>query len=128
MTRCGWAGDDPLYVAYHDIEWGVPERDPRRLFEFVLLEGAQAGLSWSTILRKREGYARCFAGFDPEIVAAFGPDDEARCLADPGIVRQPGQGRLGDRATLGRGSSSTTRSPSSGTSSTVRPCRIGGPH
>ena len=87
MTRCGWAGDDPLYVAYHDIEWGVPERDPRRLFEFVLLEGAQAGLSWSTILHKREGYARNFAGFDPKVVAAFGPDDEARCLADPGIVR-----------------------------------------
>ena len=87
MSRCGWAGDDPLYVEYHDTEWGVPEREPRRLFEFVILEGAQAGLSWSTILRKRAGYARCFAGFDPEVVAAFGPDDEARCLADAGIVR-----------------------------------------
>ena len=86
-AACGWDGDDPAYVDYHDTEWGVPERDPRRLFEFVLLEGAQAGLSWSTILHKREGYARCFAGFDPELVAAFGPDDEARCLADPGIVR-----------------------------------------
>ena len=85
--RCGWETGDPAYEAYHDTEWGVPERDPRRLFEFVLLEGAQAGLSWSTILHKREGYARCFAGFDPEVVAAFGPDDEARLLADPGIVR-----------------------------------------
>jgi DNA-3-methyladenine glycosylase I len=86
-SRCGWAGTDADYVAYHDIEWGVPERDPRRLFEFVILEGAQAGLSWSTILRKREGYRRCFAGFDPEVVAAFGDDDIERCLADPGIVR-----------------------------------------
>jgi DNA-3-methyladenine glycosylase I len=85
--RCGWGESDADYVAYHDTEWGVPERDARRLFEFVLLEGAQAGLSWSTILRKREGYARCFAGFDPARVAAFGDDDVARCLADPGIVR-----------------------------------------
>ena len=85
--RCGWEGTDDLYVAYHDTEWGVPARDSRRLFEFLLLEGAQAGLSWSTILRKREGYARCFAGYDPEKVAAFGPDDVERCLADPGIVR-----------------------------------------
>jgi DNA-3-methyladenine glycosylase I len=85
--RCGWGEGDADYVAYHDTEWGVPERDARRLFELVLLEGAQAGLSWSTILRKREGYARCFAGFDPALVAAFGDDDVARCLADPGIVR-----------------------------------------
>jgi DNA-3-methyladenine glycosylase I len=85
--RCGWGEGDADYVAYHDTEWGVPARDERRLFEFVLLEGAQAGLSWSTILRKREGYARCFAGFDPAAVAAFDDDDVARCLADPGIVR-----------------------------------------
>jgi DNA-3-methyladenine glycosylase I len=85
--RCGWGEGDPDYVAYHDTEWGVPARDERRLFEFILLEGAQAGLSWSTILRKRDGYARCFAGFDPAAVAAFGDDDVARCLADPGIVR-----------------------------------------
>jgi DNA-3-methyladenine glycosylase I len=85
--RCGWGEGDADYVAYHDTEWGVPARDPRRLFEFVVLEGAQAGLSWSTILRKREGYARCFAGFDPTKVAAFGDADVARCLADPGIVR-----------------------------------------
>jgi DNA-3-methyladenine glycosylase I len=85
--RCGWTTDDPLYVAYHDTEWGVPERDPTRLFELVILEGAQAGLSWSTILNKRDGYRRAFAGFDPAAIAAFGPDDVERCLADPGIVR-----------------------------------------
>lgn len=86
--RCGWAlGGDAGMLAYHDTEWGVPEHDDHRLFEFVILEGAQAGLSWSTILRKREGYERCFAGFDPEQVAAFGPAEIARCLADPGIVR-----------------------------------------
>jgi DNA-3-methyladenine glycosylase I len=85
--RCAWSLSTPNYIAYHDTEWGVPERDPHRLFEFVILEGAQAGLSWSTILNKREGYRRAFAGFDPEVVAGFGPDDEARCLTDPGIVR-----------------------------------------
>ena len=85
--RCSWGEGSAPYVAYHDTEWGVPERDPRRLFEFVLLEGAQAGLSWSTILNKRAGYERCFAGFDPAAIAAFDDDDVARCLADPGIVR-----------------------------------------
>jgi DNA-3-methyladenine glycosylase I len=85
--RCGWGEGDPAYVAYHDTEWGVPARDELRLFEFVLLEGAQAGLSWSTILRKTDGYARCFAGFDPARIAEFTDDDVARCLADPGIVR-----------------------------------------
>jgi DNA-3-methyladenine glycosylase I len=85
--RCGWSTDDPLYVAYHDTEWGVPERDPTRLFEFLILEGAQAGLSWSTILNKRGGYRQAFAGFDPAAIASFGPDDVERCLADPGIVR-----------------------------------------
>jgi len=85
--RCGWGEGDPTYVTYHDTEWGVPARDERRLFEFILLEGAQAGLSWSTILRKREGYARSFAGFDPALVAAFDEGDVERCLADPGIVR-----------------------------------------
>jgi DNA-3-methyladenine glycosylase I len=78
---------DPDYVAYHDEEWGVPTRDDRALFELLTLEGAQAGLSWSTILRKREGYRRAFAGFDPEAVARFGPADVERLLADPGIVR-----------------------------------------
>jgi DNA-3-methyladenine glycosylase I len=85
--RCGWEGVDPLYVEYHDTEWGVPDRDPQRLFELLILEGAQAGLSWSTILRKRDGYRRAFAGFDPALIAGFGDDDVARCLADPGIVR-----------------------------------------
>jgi DNA-3-methyladenine glycosylase I len=85
--RCGWTTDDPLYVAYHDTEWGVPARDPTRLFELLILEGAQAGLSWSTILNKRDGYRRAFAGFDPAAIATFGPDDVERCLADPGIVR-----------------------------------------
>lgn len=87
LGRCSWAGSDPVYVAYHDTEWGVPAHDPARLFEFVLLEGAQAGLSWSTILHKRDGYRRAFADYDPAAVAAFGPADVERCLADPGIVR-----------------------------------------
>jgi len=87
-TRCDWAnGGSAAMRAYHDIEWGVPERDERRLFEFLVLEGAQAGLSWSTILDKREGYRAAFAGFDPEAIAAFGEADIARCLADAGIVR-----------------------------------------
>jgi len=86
MNRCGWAKND-LAIRYHDEEWGVPVHDDRRWFEFLILEGAQAGLSWDTILRKREHYRRAFAGFDPEAVARF---DEARIdslLADPGIVR-----------------------------------------
>jgi DNA-3-methyladenine glycosylase I len=78
---------DPLYVAYHDEEWGVPVRDERRLFELLTLEGAQAGLSWSTILHKREGYRRLFAGFDPDAVARFDAADVERLLADPAIVR-----------------------------------------
>ena len=87
VTRCGWCGSDPLYVAYHDHEWGVPCHDDRHLFEMLILEGAQAGLSWLTILRKRENYRRAFAGFDAELVAAFTDADVARLLADPGIVR-----------------------------------------
>jgi DNA-3-methyladenine glycosylase I len=86
-TRCPWCGDDPLYVAYHDQEWGVPCHDDRKLFEFLILEGAQAGLSWITILRKRENYRRAFAGFDPAAIARFDDQDVARLLADPGIVR-----------------------------------------
>jgi DNA-3-methyladenine glycosylase I len=78
---------DPLYVAYHDDEWGVPSRDERHLFELLVLEGAQAGLSWSTILRKREGYRRAFAGFEVEKVARFSPRKVEQLLADPGIVR-----------------------------------------
>ncbi|MBI4995531.1 MAG: DNA-3-methyladenine glycosylase I [Rhodocyclales bacterium] len=87
QSRCPWCGDDPLYVDYHDQEWGVPCHDDRRLFEFLILEGAQAGLSWLTILRKRENYRRAFAGFDAAAVARFGAADVARLLADPGIVR-----------------------------------------
>jgi len=85
--RCGWCGTDPLYVAYHDTEWGVPVHDDRLLFEFLILEGAQAGLSWITILRKREAYRKAFAGFAAEKVARFGPRQVERLLADPGIVR-----------------------------------------
>jgi DNA-3-methyladenine glycosylase I len=85
--RCPWCGDDPLYVDYHDREWGVPVRDDRTLFEFLTLEGAQAGLSWLTILRKRDAYRRAFAGFDPARVASWGDDAVARLMADPGIVR-----------------------------------------
>ena len=87
LERCAWSGEDPLYVEYHDKEWGVPVHDDRKLFEFLVLEGAQAGLSWITILRKRENYRRAFAGFDPEKVARFGKRDIARLLADAGIVR-----------------------------------------
>ncbi|HET6380929.1 MAG TPA: DNA-3-methyladenine glycosylase I [candidate division Zixibacteria bacterium] len=87
LPRCEWAGSDPLYVAYHDTEWGVPLRDDRALFELLNLEGAQAGLAWITILRKREGYRRAFAGFEPAALAGWGPDEEERLLADPGIVR-----------------------------------------
>lgn len=87
MTRCAWCGADPLYQAYHDQEWGVPMHDERGLFEFLILEGAQAGLSWLTILKKREGYRRAFSNFDAESVARYGTDDTARLLADAGIVR-----------------------------------------
>jgi DNA-3-methyladenine glycosylase I len=88
MERCEWVPEsDPLYVAYHDDEWGVPSRDERDLFEMLVLEGAQAGLSWSTILRKRDGYRRAFANFDVEKVARFGERDVDRLLGDAGIVR-----------------------------------------
>lgn len=96
FTRCGWAGTDPLYVAYHDEEWGVPAHDDRTLFEFLILEGAQAGLSWSTILKKRDNYRRAFDGFDPAAVAAYDEARIAALLADPGIVRN----RLKVRATV----------------------------
>ena len=85
--RCAWAGRDPLYVRYHDEEWGVPVHDDRRLFEMLVLEGAQAGLSWITILRKRPAYRRAFARFHPQVVARFGPREVRARLADPGIVR-----------------------------------------
>ncbi|MGB5833102.1 MAG: DNA-3-methyladenine glycosylase I [Thiohalocapsa sp.] len=85
--RCGWCGIDPLYVAYHDDEWGVPVHDEQRLFEFLILEGAQAGLSWLTVLRKREGYRRAFDGFDPTRMAHYNDMDIARLRADSGIIR-----------------------------------------
>lgn len=89
LIRCGWRGmaGDPLYEAYHDVEWGVPERDPRALWEKLVLDGFQAGLAWITILRKREAFRDAFAGFDPEVVARFDEADRARLLANPGIVR-----------------------------------------
>ena len=92
LPRCAWAGavgtrPDPLMVDYHDREWGVPVTDDLELFERLTLEGFQAGLSWSTILRKREAFRVAFRGFDPAVVAAFGPADRERLLADPGIVR-----------------------------------------
>jgi DNA-3-methyladenine glycosylase I len=88
VKRCGWVpANVPEYVAYHDEEWGVPTRDDQALFELLTLEGAQAGLSWSTILRKREGYRRAFDGFEIERVAVYGEDDVDRLLSDPGIVR-----------------------------------------
>ena len=87
MKRCPWCGSDPLYVAYHDDEWGVPLHDDRRLFEMLILEGAQAGLSWLTILKKRDNYRKAFDHFAVDKVAAYGEADLRRLLADPGIVR-----------------------------------------
>jgi DNA-3-methyladenine glycosylase I len=86
-TRCGWVTNDPLYVVYHDVEWGVPEYDDRKLFELLILEGAQAGLSWLTILKKRDNYRKAFASFNARKVAAFTDDDVARLLTNEGIVR-----------------------------------------
>ena len=86
-TRCPWCGDDPIYVAYHDTEWGVPVHDERRHFEFIVLESAQAGLSWLTILKRRNGYRRCFADFDPETVARFDESVIARLMQDSSIIR-----------------------------------------
>lgn len=91
QERCPWCGTDPLYVAYHDSEWGVPTRDPGALWEMLMLEAFQAGLSWITILRKREGFRAAFAGFDPTVIAGWGEAEVARCLADPGIIRHRGK-------------------------------------
>ena len=91
MTRCWWCGDDPRYVRYHDEEWGRPVRDDRRLFEKICLEGFQAGLSWITILRKREHFRRAFRDFEIDRVARFGPRDVERLLQDAGIVRHRGK-------------------------------------
>lgn len=87
MNRCVWPGNDPLYIAYHDTEWGVPLHDDRRLFEFLVLEGAQAGLSWITILRKRENYRKAFDQFDAEKIARYTPKKIEKLLQNPGIVR-----------------------------------------
>jgi DNA-3-methyladenine glycosylase I len=87
QNRCGWVGTDPLYIDYHDKEWGVPMNDDRTLFEFLILEGAQAGLSWSTILKKRPNYRLAFDQFDPVKVASYDKDKITRLLDDPGIVR-----------------------------------------
>ena len=85
--RCAWAESDPLLRHYHDTEWGVPVRDSRRLWEMLMLEGFQAGLSWLIVLRRREGFVRAFAGFDPVAVAGFGPAEVERLMQDPGIIR-----------------------------------------
>ncbi|MGA7271512.1 MAG: DNA-3-methyladenine glycosylase I [Acidimicrobiia bacterium] len=87
VERCSWCLGDPLYTEYHDLEWGVPEKDGRRLFAKLILDGAQAGLSWLTILRKRDGYYRAFDGFDPQRVAAYDEPKVTALLSDPGIVR-----------------------------------------
>ena len=87
LVRCPWPGTDPLYRAYHDREWGAPLFDDRALFELLLLEGFQAGLSWLTILRRRESMRRAFEGFDPVVLAGYGEKDRTRLLADPGIIR-----------------------------------------
>jgi DNA-3-methyladenine glycosylase I len=87
IGRCSWCGTDPLYVAYHDSDWGVPEYDARALWEKLVLDGFQAGLAWITILRKRDTLRAAFAGFDPSVVAKFDDRDRARLMADPGIIR-----------------------------------------
>ncbi|MFD1808205.1 DNA-3-methyladenine glycosylase I [Gemmobacter lanyuensis] len=89
--RCSWCGTDPLYMAYHDTEWGVPQHDSRTLFEMLILEGFQAGLSWITILRKRENFRAAFAGFDPAILATWGETEVERLRADPSIIRHRGK-------------------------------------
>ncbi|EEV1377326.1 DNA-3-methyladenine glycosylase I [Escherichia coli] len=91
MERCGWVSQDPLYIAYHDNEWGVPETDSKKLFEMICLEGQQAGLSWITVLKKRENYRACFHQFDPVKVAAMQEEDVKRLVQDAGIIRHRGK-------------------------------------
>ena len=91
MDRCGWAGSEQIYIDYHDTEWGVPEWDSRALWEKLLLDGFQAGLSWITILKKRENFRAAFHGFEPDIIAEWVEGDVARLLADPGIIRHRGK-------------------------------------
>ena len=87
IARCNWCGTDPVYVEYHDTEWAVPVRGDREMFERLVLESFQSGLSWITILKRREGFRSAFAGFDPHVIAGFGAKDRARLMADPGIIR-----------------------------------------
>ena len=118
--RCEWCGSDPLYVAYHDEEWGVPVHDDRLLFEFLLLEGAQAGLSWLTILKKRDAYRRAFHEFDYERIARYGEADVVRLLADPGIVRNRRKVEAAiTNARCGLRKSTVRWTPTCGASSTV---------
>ena len=91
MERCGWAGPEEIYVLYHDEEWGVPERDPRALWEKLVLDGFQAGLSWITILKKRDNFRAAFADFDPQVIAEWGEKDVQRLLSNPGIIRHRGK-------------------------------------
>ena len=91
MQRCGWVSQDPLYIAYHDTEWGVPETDGKNLFEMICLEGQQAGLSWITVLKKRENYRQAFHQFDPVLVAGMTPADVDRLVLDAGIIRHRGK-------------------------------------
>ncbi|MBB5723063.1 DNA-3-methyladenine glycosylase I [Loktanella ponticola] len=91
VERCRWAGDDPIYQAYHDTEWGVPEYDSRALWEKLILDGFQAGLSWITILKKRDNFRAAFAGFDPNVIAEWGDEDVERLLGDAGIIRHRGK-------------------------------------
>jgi DNA-3-methyladenine glycosylase I len=91
MPRCDWAGPDQIYIEYHDTDWGVPEYDSRALWEKLVLDGFQAGLSWITVLKKRDNFRAAFAGFDPDVIATWGEDDIQRLLADPGIIRHRGK-------------------------------------
>ena len=91
MERCGWAGPEQIYIDYHDTEWGVPERDARALWEKLILDGFQAGLSWITILKKRENFRAAFEGFEPHVIARWGEPEVQRLLGDPGIIRHRGK-------------------------------------
>ena len=132
LTRCAWPGEDPLYVAYHDEEWGVPEYDPRALYEKLVLDGFQAGLAWITILRKRENFRKAFHNFDPEKIAHYGKRDIARLMKNEGIVRSepkikaaikgaqaPGEIRISRRRTPERSSANSSGSMSTASRSSI---------
>ncbi|STT08852.1 3-methyl-adenine DNA glycosylase I [Klebsiella pneumoniae] len=123
MQRCGWVSQDPLYIEYHDTEWGVAQKEGRQLFEMICLEGQQAGLSWITVLKKRQNYRQAFHQFDPVRVAAMGDDDIERLLQDTGIIRHRGkiQAIIGNAAPIWRWKKMASRSLIlSGPSSTMR--------